>query len=152
MDLPELKLLFPFGRSSVVYGLTRSNLCESPRQSRGFTKWIIISVDKGESGVMAVFKSQADRSRLVEILKSINPTTVAAYGPALDAWLTLPTDLAALVAILRLINPQTVNVYGPMLDAWLTGPDRFVLVQILKLINPMLAPAYGPLLDAWASS
>lgn len=99
-----------------------------------------------------VFKSQADRGRLVEILKTINPTTVAAYGPALDAWLGLPTDLATLAAVLKLINPQTVAVYGPMLDAWLTGPDRFLLVQIVKTINPVLVSAYGPLLDAWAVS
>ena len=101
---------------------------------------------------MPVFRSQTDRSRLVEILKTINPVTVAAYGPGLDAWLSLPTDLATLVVMLKLINPLTVTVYGPMLDAWLTGPDRYLLVQILKSINPVLVSAYGPLLDAWAIS
>ncbi len=62
-----------------------------------------------------IFKSKDDQKVLVQILKSINPLTVAVYGPALDLWSTLGSNRDALIQILKTINTSTVLVYGPPL-------------------------------------
>lgn len=112
---------------------------------------------------MSVFLSHKDRAELVQILKAVNPLTMAAYGPALDTWLGYALiageakTIDALVAILRTINPMTVAAYGPALDTWAAlakvlpmAGARVALAQLLRTVNPLTAPAYGPPLDVWA--
>ena len=115
----------------------------TPNSSRPWTKRI----------AMSNFRSQNDKIFFVQILKTINPITIRAYGPLLDEWLKVQgkSEKGMLINILKSINPVTVRAYGRLLDSWSKHPfNRHKLVQILKTINPSTAAAYGPPLDKWS--
>lgn len=107
---------------------------------------------------MSDFESSADIDKFVGIVKLINPLTLSAYGPPLDAWAFLAKvssaigSRMALAQILKTINPLTASAYGPLLDSWATRSfNRAELAGILRAVNPLTAGVYGPLLDAWAA-